>query len=561
MGRHRDCEDEDVADDQPDQPPPGDRPLGPGEPRSFANGRYVVRRRLGAGNFATVYLAHDERLDVAVAIKLLSDRWSWEPEARVRFVQEARMLRSLNDPYVVQIRDIAETEDGRPYLVMDYADRGTLEQRLSEHAQRGGPVVTADLRAVARALRDALQPLHARRIAHRDVKPSNLLLASLPPGQTSLATNLFRDDERLLLGDLGLAKDLTVGSGLTVGAGTAGYMAPEQSRPGTTIDTRTDIYAASALLAEVASGQPPDPLRRFRDGVLEGGSPLPANIVEPLRTVLTHGLDTDPLKRPATITEWWAAIDAATADTTPIAVLADVPRREIDTVPVHAGPLAAESPRVARTGAGRVPLRVALAALVVVVVAAVVLLARGGGDGEATASSSGATGGSGNGSGAAVNATSSTTSTSTSTSTSATVTTTIPPTTTAVPAPATTNRPPDLQTSPTTPPAPTPTQPPATQPPATTSPPTVPPAPAPSAQIIGPTQITRGVRASWAVDSQNAVSGTWSLTGSVQVSNPSWVPGNGFGGTWNTSEIFVLRLTVFNADGASSTASITVTVT
>ena len=289
-----------MADDQPDQPPPGDRPLGPGEPRSFANGRYVVRRRLGAGNFATVYLAHDERLDVAVAIKLLSDRWSWEPEARVRFVQEARMLRSLNDPYVVQIRDIAETEDGRPYLVMDYADRGTLEQRLSEHAQRGGPVVTADLRAVARALRDALQPLHARRIAHRDVKPSNLLLASLPPGQTSLATNLFRDDERLLLGDLGLAKDLTVGSGLTVGAGTAGYMAPEQSRPGTTIDTRTDIYAASALLAEVASGQPPDPLRRFRDGVLEGGSPLPANIVEPLRTVLTHGLDTDPLKRPAT---------------------------------------------------------------------------------------------------------------------------------------------------------------------------------------------------------------------------------------------------------------------
>ena len=79
---------------------------------------------MGAGNFATVYLAHDERLAVPVAVKLLSDRWSWEPEVRGRFVQEARLLRSLNDPHVVQIRDIAETDDGRPYLVMDFATEG-----------------------------------------------------------------------------------------------------------------------------------------------------------------------------------------------------------------------------------------------------------------------------------------------------------------------------------------------------------------------------------------------------------------------------------------------------
>ncbi|TPW12477.1 MAG: protein kinase [Acidimicrobiaceae bacterium] len=71
--------------------------LVPGEPRSFGGGRYIVRKRLGAGNFATVYLAYDERLDVPVAVKLLSDRWSWEPEVRGRFVQEARLLRSLND--------------------------------------------------------------------------------------------------------------------------------------------------------------------------------------------------------------------------------------------------------------------------------------------------------------------------------------------------------------------------------------------------------------------------------------------------------------------------------
>ena len=159
---------EDRRDDGRDGGPGG---LAPGEPRSFGNGRYVVRRRLGAGNFATVYEAYDERLDVPVAVKLLSDRWSWEPEVRGRFVQEARLLRSLNDPRVVQIRDIAETEDGRPYLVMDFATRGTLEQRLIELAQRGVRPDARQLRAVAGAMAGALAVLHERRIAHRDIKP------------------------------------------------------------------------------------------------------------------------------------------------------------------------------------------------------------------------------------------------------------------------------------------------------------------------------------------------------------------------------------------------------
>ena len=114
-----------MSTDEPEDTDDASDQLGPGEPRSFGNGRYLVQRRLGAGNFATVYQAFDERLDVPVAVKLLSDRWSWEPEVRGRFVQEARILRSLNDRHVVQIRDIAETDDGRPFIVMDYATEGT----------------------------------------------------------------------------------------------------------------------------------------------------------------------------------------------------------------------------------------------------------------------------------------------------------------------------------------------------------------------------------------------------------------------------------------------------
>ena len=204
----------------------------------------MVQRRLGAGNFATVYLAHDERLAVPVAVKLLSDRWSWEPEVRGRFVQEARLLRSLNDPHVVQIRDIAETEDGRPFIVM---------------AQRKVRPTVEDLRGAARSLAAALSVLHERRIAHRDIKPSNLLITRAGPGGLvapvpgeAASSAIVRPGERLMLGDLGLAKDLSFDSGITVGVGTAGYMAPEQTLPGAKIDMRTDIYAASALLAQLA---------------------------------------------------------------------------------------------------------------------------------------------------------------------------------------------------------------------------------------------------------------------------------------------------------------------
>lgn len=290
-------------------------PLSPGEPRSFGGGRYVVQRRLGAGNFATVYLAHDDRLAVPVAVKLLSDRWSWEPEVRGRFVQEARLLRSLNDARVVQIRDIAETEDGRPYLVMDFATEGTLEQRMVELAQQEVRLGPDQLRVAAHAIANALGVLHERRIAHRDVKPSNMLITraggTTTTGQRAASTDgsILRPGERLMLGDLGLAKDLAFDSGVTVGVGTAGYMAPEQTLPGAKIDTRTDIFAASALLAQIASGEAPDPVRRVSSGTIEHGRPLPASIPASLRQALLRGLDTNPDRRQQTIEQWLAEVD------------------------------------------------------------------------------------------------------------------------------------------------------------------------------------------------------------------------------------------------------------
>ena len=93
-------------------------------------GRYAVRRRIGSGGFATVWLAYDEQLDSPVAVKVLADNWTEDHHVRQRFLEEGRYLRKVESPHVVSVYDAGELDDGRPYLVMSYADQGTLADRL-----------------------------------------------------------------------------------------------------------------------------------------------------------------------------------------------------------------------------------------------------------------------------------------------------------------------------------------------------------------------------------------------------------------------------------------------
>ena len=93
-------------------------------------GRYAVHRRIGSGAFATVWLAHDEQLDSPVAVKVLADNWSADELVRQKFLEEGRFLRRVESPHVVTVYDAGELEDGRPYLVMTYADQGTLADLL-----------------------------------------------------------------------------------------------------------------------------------------------------------------------------------------------------------------------------------------------------------------------------------------------------------------------------------------------------------------------------------------------------------------------------------------------
>ncbi|MEV4350719.1 protein kinase [Actinoplanes sp. NPDC049596] len=189
-------------------------------------GAYRVVRLLGAGSFATVWLGHDPVLDAHVAIKVLADNWSHDLRVRERFEQEARLLWRLADERAVRVHAVGTLPDGRPYFVMDFAEGGSLRDRLAR-----GDLPPAEALEVLREIAAGVAVLHRNRIVHRDLTPGNILFRS----------------GRVLIADLGLAKALAAASGLTARAGTPGYMAPEQESATAVVGTTADVYALGRL--------------------------------------------------------------------------------------------------------------------------------------------------------------------------------------------------------------------------------------------------------------------------------------------------------------------------
>src|SRR5438445_12780875 len=100
-------------------------------------GRYRVEGMIAAGTFGTVYLAYDEDLDARIAVKVLADHWARDEDFARRFLDEARIMRRLNDDHIAQVYAVDRLDDGRPYFVMEYADRGSLEDRLATRVSEG----------------------------------------------------------------------------------------------------------------------------------------------------------------------------------------------------------------------------------------------------------------------------------------------------------------------------------------------------------------------------------------------------------------------------------------
>lgn len=240
-------------------------------------GRFQLRERLGSGGFATVWRAYDPELDADVAVKILADNWVERTDVRERFLDEARMLRRADSDRVVRVYDIGTLDDGRPYLVMSYADGGTLADRLA-----AGPLPVPTALRYAAGVARGVAVLHDIGVLHRDVKPSNVLFASGSSG------------ERLLLADLGLAKEIAHASGLTLTAGTPGYMAPEQAGMSGGLDQRTDVYALGALTYQMLTGRQPDQPRRDRrlpPPSAVRGTPLPPHTDELVLRALEYDIE------------------------------------------------------------------------------------------------------------------------------------------------------------------------------------------------------------------------------------------------------------------------------
>ncbi len=165
-------------------------------------GRYRADRVIGSGAFATVWLAEDETLAAPVAIKVLAENWAHDDEVRERFLEEARILWRADSDHIVRIHNVDQLPDGRPYFVMDLADRGTLHERMRERIQAGGRYTIDESIAISLAIADGLKVAHALGIVHRDLKPANIMFQSVPAHHDG-RTRREADPDRLRHGQVG----------------------------------------------------------------------------------------------------------------------------------------------------------------------------------------------------------------------------------------------------------------------------------------------------------------------------------------------------------------------
>ncbi len=263
-------------------------------PGAVLAGRYRIVSPLGSGGMATVHRARDERLDRDVAIKILLPNHAGDPVLAARFEREARSLAAAAHPGVVAVFDVDPGDAAagvEPFFVMELCEGGSLGDRLAG----GRRISPDDLIPILISVADGLAGLHARGVVHRDVKPSNILLA---PSRAKLADfGLARSD------DAAAASDLTA-PGTTVG--TMGYLAPDVLAGGTA-GPASDVYALGVVAFAGLTGSMPRPAGSIAELVGAGGQPAPmvSSVVPDLgaafdRTI-AFALDPDPARRPDAI--------------------------------------------------------------------------------------------------------------------------------------------------------------------------------------------------------------------------------------------------------------------
>ncbi len=334
-------------------------------------GRYNVRERIGTGGTATVLLAEDRVLRRRVAVKRL--RQGGSEEQRRRIVREARLGAALSHPGLATIFDVIDTEDDT-LVIMEYVEGRPLSELIGDEGLEPERVVDV-LRPVAAALDYA----HGHGVVHRDVKPSNILIA---------------DDGTVKLVDLGAATapEATRITAENNVVGTLAYLAPERLKGGDRSGREADIYSLGATAFEALSGAPPVAAATVAEAVAETARGAAPDIRDRwpeatagLARTLQRAMDPDRNRRQPTAAQLVADIEATQVQPE---------RPETETMPLAAangGSGAAtgtERPRVlGRPTGGRTPW-IAVAALVGVALATVLAVALAGGGGSSPSGTS-----------------------------------------------------------------------------------------------------------------------------------------------------------------------------
>jgi eukaryotic-like serine/threonine-protein kinase len=208
--------------------------------------RYSIKRELGKGGMATVYLARDLRHDRFVALKVMRPDLG-SSVGTERFLHEIRVTAQLRHPHILPVFDSGtsgrdEQDGGHLWYTMPYVEGETLRQRLA----RQRTIPTDEAIRITCEIATALEHAHRRGVVHRDVKPENILI----------------EDEHAVIADFGVARalDKAAGERLTAtgfAVGTPAYMSPEEAAGSPTVDGRADVYALGCVLYEMLTGALP----------------------------------------------------------------------------------------------------------------------------------------------------------------------------------------------------------------------------------------------------------------------------------------------------------------
>jgi serine/threonine protein kinase/dienelactone hydrolase len=200
-------------------------------------GKYRINKVVGRGGMGIVYMAEDTQLKRYVALKFLPPELVLSPEARERFVQEARAAAALSHPKICTIYEIHE-EGEKPFIAMEYIDGQSLKAKMAH-----GPLGLEEAIDIAVQVSEGLEEAHSKGITHRDIKSANIMITD--KGQAKIM-------------DFGLAKvkggTLLTREGTTLG--TVAYMSPEQAL-GKEVDQRTDLWSLAVVLCEMLTGELP----------------------------------------------------------------------------------------------------------------------------------------------------------------------------------------------------------------------------------------------------------------------------------------------------------------